>query len=58
MSYKCNYCNSIFDEPNYKEITSNEDYGERTVERVTYESTCPECGSEDYSEYWEDNHDE
>jgi DNA-directed RNA polymerase subunit RPC12/RpoP len=56
--YKCAECKARFDEPivnTWKE--KHEFWGAICYEDFS-EAICPECGSEDFDEIWEDAYDE
>jgi DNA-directed RNA polymerase subunit RPC12/RpoP len=51
--YQCGDCEAIFYDPVVRERRENLD-GYRGIWNYTY-FVCPECGSEDVNEYWEDD---
>ena len=57
MSYKCNDCDRIFEEPHEHETTWEKFYGVAgdfpDHHRVTI-LECPHCGSDDIEEYFEE----
>lgn len=49
--YECSNCGKLTrDEVSKYEVIDREPYGDRTVDRVSYEVTCDKCGSDDVEE--------
>lgn len=55
MMYKCNDCDAIFENPKCVSEYRGEYWGAPAYEDMYY---CPECGSDDYEEYREEEDEE
>lgn len=58
--WRCTDCKAAFDEPDSKRICYEAEYGVASMFSNTNWGTvaiCPDCGSEEIEEYWEDEED-
>ncbi len=58
--YRCAECRATFDEPDSKEICYEAEYGVASMFSDMHWGTiaiCPDCGSEEIEDYWEDEED-
>lgn len=58
MSYRCNRCKAVFDEPDYREEKENFEFWGSVGRHTFVVDTCPECDSEDFDEIEEEEPDD
>lgn len=52
--FKCECCGEIFEEPHIRVFKEYHEFWGMSCYEALTEATCPECGSEDFREYDED----